>query len=83
MESIQKDKNYAIFSKKQFENKVDRNVLVAGVVNMPYIYYKKLDGSIVMVTEIYHDPNKKSCFDDAVYLGEVGKFYKASTTPLT
>ena len=41
MESIQK-KNYAIFSKKQFENKVDRNILVNGVSNMPYIYYKKL-----------------------------------------
>jgi hypothetical protein len=79
MESMQKEKNYAIFSKKQFENKVDIN---NGVVNMPYIYYKKLDGSIVMVTEIYHDPNNKSCFDDAVYIGEVGEFYKATATPL-
>jgi len=76
---MQKEKNYAIFSKKQFENKVDS---IDGVVNMPYIYYKKLDGSIVMVTEIYHDPNNKSCFDDAVYIGEVGEFYKATATPL-
>ena len=82
MESMQKDKNYAIFSKKQFENKVNRNVLVAGVSNMPYIYYKKLDGSIVQITEIYHDPEHRSCFDDAVYLGEGEKVYKASATPL-
>lgn len=79
MESMQKEKNYAIFSKKQFENKVNIN---DSVVNMPYIYYKKLDGSIVMVTEIYHVPEHRSCFDDAVYIGEVGEFYKASATPL-
>mgnify|MGYP001170517504 CR=1 FL=1 len=82
MEYMQNNKNYAVFSRKQFENKLKSNELVNENTNMPYIYYKQLNGRIVQITEIFHDPNKKSLFDDAVYIGEVGNFYKATSKPI-
>ena len=82
MESSQNEKNYAVFSKKQFENKLQSNKLVNEIVSKPYIYYKQLNGGIIQISEIFHDPNKKSLFDDAIYIGEVGNFYKATSKPI-
>ena len=81
MKSQQTMKNYAVFSKKQFENELQLKDLNE-TVNRRYIYYKKLNGRIVQITEIFHDPKKKSNFDDAVYIGEVGEFYKATGSPI-
>ena len=80
MESMQNEKNYAVFSKKQFENLLKNESSKEG--NRPYIYYKKLNGRIIQITEIFHDPNKKSLFDDAAYFGEIGEFYKATEKPI-
>jgi hypothetical protein len=41
-----------------------------------------LNGGIIQISEIFHDPNKKSLFDDAIYIGEVGNFYKATSKPI-
>ena len=68
--------HYGVYSKKQFE-----------VVNhdnkhkYPYVYYKVVKtNKIVMITEVFHDANKKSLFDDAVYYGEV-EYYGAFKEP--
>ena len=81
MESAQNEKNYAVFSKKQFEHLLEKTEFNKES-NRPYIYYTNLNGSIIQITEIFHDPNKKSLFDDAVYFGEIGEFYKATEKPI-
>jgi len=47
-----------------------------------YIYYIDMNDNIVEITEISRDKNYKSKFDDAIYLGEMKKFYTASDTEL-
>ena len=46
----------------------------------PYIYYIDKQDKIVLVTEV--NKGKKICYDDAISLGELKKFYKALETPL-
>ena len=68
---------YAYYSKKQFDiiSKGD------GKVRRPYLYYKLEDGSIVQVTEV-STTKTVSGFHDAVFVGMVTEFYKASEEPL-
>jgi len=46
----------------------------------PYIYYIDMQDKIVLVTEV--NKGNKINFEDAIPLGELKKFYKASETPL-
>lgn len=46
----------------------------------PYIYYIDKQNNIVLVTEV--NKGNKINFEDAISLGELKKFYKASETPL-
>lgn len=68
---------YAYYSKKQFD------IISNGgsKVHRPYLYYKLEDGSIVQVTEV-STTKTVSGFDDAVFVGMVTEFYKASEGPL-
>ena len=63
---------YGVYSEKQFEiinNKFENN--------FSYIYYQKVDSNeIVQITEIFNNKEKKSLFNDAIYLGKV-KYYGA------
>ena len=43
-------------------------------VEAGYYIYKTLDGGDVRITETTHSPTYTSKFDDAVGMGEVGKF---------
>ena len=65
---------YGVYSEKQFKSKLSKES--RDQKNFPYIYYQKEDSEkIVQITEVFHDKDKKSPFDDAVYLGSV-KYYK-------
>jgi|TARA_B100001093_G_C26090176_1_gene702425 hypothetical protein len=66
---------YGVFSKKQFDNCLDDR-------DSPYIYYKTEDGRIVQVTEVFNS-NKKSKFNDAVYLGRLVEFIGSYKEPLS
>lgn len=65
---------YGVYSEKQFKYILTKESREKN--NFPYIYYQKEDsGEIVQITEVFEEKNKKSLFDDAVYLGPV-KYYK-------
>lgn len=65
---------YGVYSAKQFKSVLTKESREQN--NFPYIYYQKEDsGEIVQITEVFGDKDKKSLFDDAVYLGPV-KYYK-------
>ena len=71
---------YGVFSKKQFDNCLDDKCLDDR--DLPYIYYKTEDGRIVQVTEVFNS-NKKSKFNDAVYLGRLVEFIGSYKEPLS
>ena len=65
---------YGVYSEKQFKSILTKESREQN--NFPYIYYQKEDsGEIVQITEVFRDKDKKSLFNDAVYLGPV-KYYK-------
>ena len=65
---------YGVYSAKQFKSFLTKESREQN--NFPYIYYQKEDsGEIVQITEVLRDKDKKSLFDDAVYLGPV-RYYK-------
>jgi len=74
---------YAVYSQKQFDHIQETN-LNSHKKNKDnsYIYYEKYNNELVQITEIFHDKNAKSLFDDAVYLGKVKKFHSALTKPV-
>ena len=71
---------YGVFSKKQFDKCLDDKCLDDR--DSPYIYYKAEDGRIVQVTEVFNS-NKKSKFNDAVYLGRLVEFIGSYKEPLS
>ena len=76
---------YGVFSKKQFDNCLDDKCLDDKCLDdrdLPYIYYKTEDGRIVQVTEVFNS-NKKSKFNDAVYLGRLVEFIGSYKEPLS
>ena len=74
---------YAVYSQKQFDHVQEINTnSYEKIHNFPYIYYETDDNRLVQITEIFHDKNTKSLFDDAVYLGKVKKFHSALTKPI-
>jgi len=74
---------YAVYSQKQF-NDIQKTILNNSEKNkgFSYIYYEKYNNELVQITEIFHDKNAKSLFDDAVCLGKVKKFYCAVKEPI-
>ena len=75
---------YAVYSQKQF-NHIQESNLNNEKKNKDnsYIYYEKYNNELVQITEIFHDKNARSLFDDAVYLGKVEKFHSALSGPMT
>lgn len=74
---------YAVYSQKQFDHIQDiKENNYKDSHKFPYIYYETDDNKLVQITEIFHDKNAKSLFNDAVYLGKVKKFYSALTKPV-
>ena len=67
-------KYYGVFSQKQLDN--------CNKGNINNIYYEHDSGKIVHVTEVFSDPDKKSMFDDAVYLGPLKKFHSVLQTEM-
>jgi len=72
---------YGVFSKKQFDNCVENKKCECDKKYLPYIYYEKEDGEIVQVSEVFKT-DKKSLFNDAIYLGKLVKFIGAYDKPL-
>lgn len=74
---------YAVYSQKQFDHVQETN-LKRHKKNKDnsYIYYEKYNNELVQITEIFHDKDKKSMFDDAVYLGKVARFHSAVSEPI-
>lgn len=62
---------YAVYSEEQFNKFIDYED-----DKFPYIYYKNEKDEIVQVTEVFSTKEKRSNFEDAVYLGKV-KWYGA------
>lgn len=63
---------YGVYSKKQF--KISNNIKKDDNHRnaFPYIYYTVVNSNKkVQITEVFHDVDKKSLFDDAFYYGEV------------
>ena len=48
----------------------------------PYLYYEKINGEIVQVSGVLNSETEKSLWDDAVYLGPLKRFYKATNEPI-
>jgi hypothetical protein len=58
---------YGFYSQKQFKNNSKRKV--------PYIFWKKKDGTLVQVTEVTNDiDNFHYNFNDYISLGELTKW---------
>jgi hypothetical protein len=72
--------NYGVFSIKQFNTIIEKKDNDRR--DFPYIYYKDKKDTIVQVTEVFNDPDKKSRFDDAIYLGELKSFHGVSLNPI-
>lgn len=72
--------NYGIYSKTQFESLLQQKE--NNRRDFPYIYYKDIKDKIVQITEVINDPNKKSMFEDAIYLGELKSFHGVSLQPI-
>jgi hypothetical protein len=65
---------YGVYSEKQFRCMLSKESREQN--DFPYIYYQKEDsGEIVQITEVLHDKEGKSLYNDAIYLGPV-KYYK-------
>ena len=74
---------YGWFSNKQRVKWNDFYIIRSNnKVKKKYIYYIDQSDNIVEITEISRDKNYISKFDDAVFLGEMKKFYKACDTEL-
>ena len=76
---------YGWYSKTQQKNVCERLEMQAAAKHFPkrthpYIYYIDMQDKIVLVTEV--NKGNKINFEDAIPLGELKKFYKASETPL-
>ena len=72
--------SYGIYSKTQFDTLLQQKE--NDKRHFPYIYYKDIKDKIVQITEVFNDPNKKSMFDDAIYLGELKSFHGVSLVPI-
>ena len=78
---VMKETWYAWYSQKQFDEK--KNLLdYNNRKSLPYIYYIDMNNNIVQVTEVSTSKKYPSLFDDFVNLGQVNKFYIASSKPL-
>ena len=76
---------YGWYSKTQQKNVCERLEMQAAAKHFPkrthpYIYYIDMQDKIVLVTEV--NKGNKINLEDAIPLGELKKFYKASETPL-
>lgn len=76
---------YGWYSNTQQKNICERLEMQAAARHFPkrthpYIYYIDMQDKIVLVTEV--NKGNKINFEDAIPLGELKKFYKASETPL-
>ena len=76
---------YGWYSNTQQKNICERLEMQAAARHFPkrthpYIYYIDMQDKIVLVTEV--NKGNKIIFEDAIPLGELKKFYKASETPL-
>ena len=76
---------YGWYSNTQQKNVCERLEMQAAARHFPkrthpYIYYIDMQDKIVLVTEV--NKGNKIIFEDAIPLGELKKFYKASETPL-
>tara|TARA_Y100000591_G_scaffold251197_1_gene222599 strand:- start:1425 stop:1667 length:243 start_codon:yes stop_codon:yes gene_type:complete len=76
---------YGWYSNTQQKNICERLEMQAAARHFPkrtypYIYYIDMQDKIVLVTEVNKGNN--IIFEDAIPLGELKKFYKASETPL-
>jgi hypothetical protein len=74
--------NFGVYSQKQFESISTAINMNKNKIDKPYIYYFDINNNIVQITEVFNDANKKSNFDDAVYLGQLKKFHSASIKPI-
>jgi len=74
--------NYGVYSQKQFQSISTAISMNKNKIDRPYIYYFDINNNIVQITEVFNDSNKKSNFDDAVYLGQLKKFHSASIKPI-
>lgn len=60
---------YGFYSQKQFDESLKKHN------KNPYIFWEKLDGTIVQVTEVTYDYNNyHNNFNDVVYLGKLKKW---------
>ena len=77
---------YGWYSKTQQKNVCETLEMEAAAARhlpkrtYPYVYYIDIQDKIVLVTEV--NKGNKINFEDAIPLGELKKFYKASETPL-
>lgn len=74
--------NFGVYSQKQFQSISTAIGMNKNKIDKPYIYYFDINNNIVQITEVFNDANKKSNFDDAVYLGQLKKFHSASIKPI-
>ena len=71
------------YSSTQFNNLNDDDRNKSCKKEYPYIYYMDINNKVVQVTEVMSDKEKKSNFNDAVYLGELSRFLCVSVEPKT